>query len=84
MRLDPRTSDTGASRIKEAHAAPLRLWAIHGLIALVFGGMISVVFRAWLVPFHQPQRGGPDLPFRAGDLTPLFSVWTQVTARSLF
>jgi hypothetical protein len=24
------------------------------------------------------------LPFRAGDLTPLFSVWTQVAARSIF
>jgi hypothetical protein len=42
------------------------------------------VFRAWLSPYHQPQRGGPGLPFRAGDLTPLFSVWSQVAARAFF
>jgi hypothetical protein len=64
-----------------------REWTIHGLVGLVLAAMVCVVFRPWLRPFQQPQRGGPEPQWRhirAGDLTPLFSVWTQVTARSLF
>ncbi len=51
---------------------------------MLLAALIALVFRPWLRPFEQPQRGGPGLPFRAGDLTPLYSVWTQVAARSIF
>lgn len=61
-----------------------RAWIIHALVGLLYAGLVCAIFHPWLRPFHQPQRGGPDLPFRAGDLTPLFSVWTQVAARSIF
>lgn len=59
-------------------------WIAHCLAGLLFGCQVCTVFYPWLKPYHQPQRGGPDLPIRAGDLTPLFSVWTQVAARSIF
>jgi hypothetical protein len=56
----------------------------HVLVAVLLAALIALVFRPWLRPFEQPRRGGPGLPFRAGDLTPLYSVWTQVAARSIF
>src|SRR5207249_3649597 len=59
-------------------------WRWHGIVGVLFACMVTAVFHAWLKPYEQPQRGGPGLPFRAGDLTPLYSVWTQVIARSLF
>jgi hypothetical protein len=57
------------------------------LVGLFYAALIAATFHPWLAPFHQPQRGGPEPQFkhiRAGDLTPLFSVWTQVAARSIF
>ncbi len=45
---------------------------------------VCLKFAPWLIPFELPQRGGPHSPFRPGDLTPLFSVWNQVTAQSIF
>jgi hypothetical protein len=63
---------------------PPVLWTAHILIAVFYAALIGSIFSSWLRPFHQPQRGGPELAIRAGDLTPLFSVWTQITARSLF
>jgi hypothetical protein len=59
-------------------------WSWHALIAVFYAALVGFIFSPWLRPFHQPQRGGPELSIRAGDLTPLFSVWTQVTAHSLF
>lgn len=43
-----------------------------------------LLFSPWLTPYALPQRGGPDLPFRAGDLTPLFYVWCTVTRQQLW
>ncbi|MBI3467387.1 MAG: hypothetical protein HY000_30630 [Planctomycetes bacterium] len=59
-------------------------WTSYLVVGVFLAVLICRVFYPWLRPCCQPQRGGPDLPFRAGDLTPLFSVWTQVTTRSLF
>ena len=58
-------------------------WREHIVIGLLYGTIVLTLFRAWLLPFHMPQRGGPDHAFRAGDLTPLYVVWTEVTLRSL-
>ncbi len=59
-------------------------WIVHILIGLTYACLVCGIFSPWLKPYHQPQRGGPELSLRAGDLTPLFSVWTQVAARSIF
>jgi hypothetical protein len=62
----------------------LRSWPFHFFVAVLYASLIAAKFAPWLRPFQQPQRGGPEYSFRAGDLTPLFSVWTQVASRSLF
>jgi hypothetical protein len=66
---------------------PRRAWLVHSLVGLFYAALVAATFHPWLAPFQQPQRGGPEPQFkqiRAGDLTPLFSVWTQVAARSIF
>ncbi len=57
------------------------LWPAHLAAAALFVLVPCTLFASWLVPYHLPQRGGPQQPFRAGDLTPLFYVWNTVTHR---
>lgn len=58
-------------------------WTAHILVAVFYAILIAAIFLPWLRPFHQPLRGGPELSIRAGDLTPLFSVWCQISRQSL-
>jgi hypothetical protein len=57
---------------------------LHLLAATLFLLVAVLTHLAWLKPYQLPQRGDPDLPFQAGDLTPLFYVWNTVIQQSIF
>ncbi len=61
----------------------VRTWPMHLAAIALFAALACSLFPTWLLPYRLPQRGGPDEPFRAGDLTPLFYVWNTILYRTI-